>query len=98
MKNTIRVHRNGDTQTAPAQTKISRAKQPSAQTVHIILHDENGKIWAAFDIPKFFYAAMIQAAKCKGINLQQWIENAVRDKLNATPRRQATAAMKGGAR
>jgi hypothetical protein len=98
MKNTIRVHRNGDTQTASAQTKISRAKQPSAQTVHIILNDENGKEWGDFDIPKFFYAAMIQAAKRNGITLQQWIETAVRNRLDAMTRQQAIAATTGGAK
>jgi hypothetical protein len=78
MKNTIRVHRNGDTQTASAQTKIPRAKQPSAQTVRIILHDKNGDVVVDLDIPEVLHAAMLRSAKRQGISFQQWIKN---DKL-----------------
>jgi hypothetical protein len=63
------------------KTAGKKTKQP--QTVRILLHEPDGEVFADFEIPKAFHAAMLRDAKAKGIGLRQWIENAVRDKINS---------------
>jgi hypothetical protein len=81
MKNTVRATRNGVTKPVPVQTKTARAEKPTAPNVRIVIKDEAGKDFADFEIHPAFYAAMQRDAKAKGISLMQWMETAVRAKI-----------------
>jgi hypothetical protein len=102
MKNTIRVHRNGDTQTASVQTKISRAKQPSAKTVTLIFYSpDDDKEKARVEFPE---ALLNQIQKCSrklGITLDEFFYKAFSEEIlraAATTGQPSTATAKGGAK
>ena len=80
MKNTARVRKNAATKAASVQTKTTR----TAQTVRIILHDEEGETFADFEVSKCFHAAMKCDAQAKGISMTQWIKNATLAKVEKT--------------
>jgi hypothetical protein len=82
MKTTIRVRKNAATKPAAVQTKTSRRRVAAPESVRILFADEDsGKIEADFEIPKSFHTAMERDAKAQGISLKQWIETAVRNKI-----------------
>ena len=58
--------------------------------------NEDGKSAVECEVAKSFHAAIIRAAKAKGITLQKWIENAVRAKCARLHSPQGEAI--GGAR
>ena len=82
MQNTIRVRKNAPTKAASLQTKTARP-QPTLETVRILLADDDGKIEADFEIPKAMHEAMQHTAQIKGVSVREWIENAVRDKIES---------------
>lgn len=92
MKNTIRVRKDAATKAASVQTKTSRRANSGAENVRILFREPNGKVFADFEIPKTFHAAMLRDAKAKGIGLQQWIENAVWKKITKAQNHSASPA------
>ena len=82
MKSTNRIHRHGGTKPAAVQLKTNRP-QPTPETVRILLVDDDGKIEADFEIPKAMHEAMQRSAQIKGVSVREWIENAVRDKIES---------------
>jgi hypothetical protein len=102
MKNTIRVHRNGDTQTASAQTKISRAKQPSAKIVTLIFYSpDDDKEKARVEIHEAFFNSIQKCSKKLGITLDEFFNKAFFEEIlraAATTGQPSTAAAKGGAK
>jgi hypothetical protein len=102
MKNAIRVHRNGDTQTASAQTKISRVKQPSAKTVTLIFYSvDDDKEKARVEIHEAFFNQIQKCSKKLGITLDKFLNMALLEQIEretAKTGRFSTTAMKGGAK
>jgi hypothetical protein len=102
MKNTIRVHRNGDTQTASVQTKTSRAKQPSAKTVTLIFYSpDDDKEKARVEIHEAFFNSIQKCSKKLGITLDEFFNMAFLKQIEretAKTGRFPTAATTGGAR
>jgi hypothetical protein len=102
MKNTIRVHRNGDTQTASVQTKTPRAKQPSAKTVTLIFYSvDDDKEKARVEIHEAFFNQIQKCRKKLGITLDKFFNKALLEQIErdaATTGQPSTATAKGGAK
>jgi len=79
MKNTKRIHENRNAARPSPQVKTSRNHQP--ENVRILITDEAGESCADFKISKAICDAMFHDVIINGINLGEWIENAVRERI-----------------
>jgi hypothetical protein len=61
------------------QVKTNRNHKP--ENVRIVLWNEDGKVFAEFEIPKVMHAAMQRAAQSAGVSLWEWMQSAVREKI-----------------
>ena len=78
---TNRVHQNGSTKAVKSQAKTAAQEN----VTFVITCKETGELAAKFDVPRPFHVAMIRDALRRGISLQQWIENAVKEKMSVAP-------------
>src|ERR1035437_8681028 len=92
IKNQVRQHRSA-ARPSP-QAKTSRNHKP--QNVRIVINNEDGKVFAEFEIPKVMHAAMQRAAQSAGISLWEWMQSAVREKIaSGKPAKNPSAPVNG---
>ena len=76
-KPTNRIRQNGSTKAVKSQAKTAAQEN----VTFVVTCKETGELAAKFDVPRPFLDAMMCDTLRRGISLQQWVENAVRERM-----------------
>jgi predicted HicB family RNase H-like nuclease len=73
------VRKNRSAAPSARQAKTPRKKAAQENVTITITDEETGELQAKFEIPTPLHDAMLRDALTKGISVQQWVENAVKE-------------------